>query len=46
MSAYTVTVCMLDQIRLRFYAIGRDSAAVNIAAQDRFGPCGASVKPV
>lgn len=46
MKTFTVTVRTLGSaIIARYKAIGTDSAAVHMAALDRFGPCGVSVKP-
>lgn len=42
--AFDVTV-HLDNVGLRYAAIGTDSASVHMDALDRFGACGVSVKP-
>lgn len=44
MSAFTVTVRTLNQM-VTYQAIGTDSAAVHLAALDRFGACGVTVTP-
>lgn len=44
MISFTVTVRTLGQL-LRYAAIGTDSAAVHLAAIERFGACGVTVKP-
>jgi hypothetical protein len=44
MSAFTVTVRTLDR-SITYQAIGTDSASVHLAALERFGACGVSVKP-
>jgi hypothetical protein len=46
MTTFTVTVRTLGSTIIATYqAIGTDSASVHMAALDRFGPCGVSVKP-
>lgn len=45
MSAFTVTVRMHGQVALTYSAIGTDSGAVHLAALDRHGVCGVTVKP-
>jgi hypothetical protein len=44
MSSYTVTV-RTPKGRQTYSAIGTDSAAVHMAAVDRFGVCAITVKP-
>lgn len=45
MSAFIVTVRKLGQEPDTYFAIGTDSGAVHIDAQDRHGPCGVTVLP-
>ncbi len=45
MSDFLVTIRVPGQLPLTYSAIGTDSVTLAMDAQDRFGPCGASVKP-
>ena len=45
MNTFTVTVRRPDLPDLIYPAIGTDSCALIMAAQDDFGPCCVSVKP-
>ncbi|OBV37702.1 hypothetical protein [Janthinobacterium psychrotolerans] len=45
MRAFTVTVCQATQPLITYPALGTDSAAVIMAAIDRFGPCVITAKP-
>ncbi|MBC7860313.1 MAG: hypothetical protein H7Z39_16390 [Burkholderiaceae bacterium] len=45
MSAFTVTVRRPGQPPFTRRQFGTDSAALSMAAQERFGPCGVTVKP-
>jgi hypothetical protein len=45
MSAFVVTVRQPGHAPLTYPAIAPDSVALVMDAQDRFGPCGVSVKP-
>lgn len=39
MRTFTVTVCRVSMPPITYPALGTDSAAVIMAAIDRFGPC-------
>lgn len=45
MSAFTVTVRLPGRPPFTRRELGTDSAALSMSAQDRFGPCGVTVKP-
>lgn len=45
MSVFIVTVVQIGQDPLIYADVGTDSAALCMAAYDRFGPCGVSAKP-
>lgn len=45
MRTFTVTVCRSTMPPITYPALGTDSAAVIMAAIDRFGPCVITAKP-
>lgn len=45
MRTFTVTVCRAAKPLITYSALGTDSAAVIMAAIDRFGPCVITAKP-
>ncbi|WP_317205453.1 hypothetical protein [Janthinobacterium sp.] len=45
MKTFIVTVFRLDLPSETYLGTGTDSAAMSMAAQDKFGPCGVSVNP-
>jgi hypothetical protein len=46
MSSFTVTVRLPGCAPLSYPAIGTDSGAVHLAALERHGVCGVTVKPI
>lgn len=46
MTGFTVTVCLLDQAPIKFYAIGAGSGDVGDFIALHFDVCGISVKPL